>query len=73
MEKQLLAVGVRVRILLPLMDDIKQEGVIYRHCPLRLWPWHVRPDNWPGGDLGGGIAFDATEIKPLSEVVYAGE
>jgi hypothetical protein len=62
-----LAIGMRVRILVPLLDEIKDRGVIYNYCPSRPWPWHVRPDDWPCDLFGRGIAFDATEIEPESE------
>jgi hypothetical protein len=61
------ALEKRVRILVPLVERIKDRGVMYAHSPDRRWPWHVRPDDWPGGDLGRGIAFAENEPALESE------
>jgi hypothetical protein len=61
-----LAIGMRVRILIPLVC-LRDRGVIYNHYSKRHWPWHVRPDDWPCDDFGGGIAFAKEKLEPERE------
>lgn len=60
-----LAIGQRVRIIIPVSRCTTQEGVIYDYLPSRIWPWRVRPDGefWEGE----GIAFLAEELEPIAE------
>jgi hypothetical protein len=57
-----LKTGVRVRILKRLRDAAS-EGVIYRHMPGSIHPWHVRPDNYRKDEPG--IAFAGSEIEAI--------
>lgn len=61
-----LAKEMRVRILIPLLHGIAQEGVVTGHASFsREMPWHVKPDNWPKNLAA--IAFAASELEPLEE------